>query len=362
MSICVRLVLLALLAAVVAVPSAADGCAVAPPRGVVVEVASESAIIIWDKDAKTQHFIRRATFTASGPGSTPVKDFGFLVPTPSVPALEEVDDKAFDELAKITAPKTVTQPRPKAGGGCMIGCGGAMAPGAADKATVEVLAEKRVGGYDAKVLKANGADALTNWLNDRGYEVRPALARWLKPYVDKGWVVTAFKIANDPGAAGSATATAVGSAAVRMSFNTDTPYFPYREPDDMRDAKARRLLRVYAIADTKMSGSLGVGAAWEGNVAWAGKPGADGWKGVAPLLKIPGYQPAEGAWLTEFEDASSPRKGDADMTFAPAGDEVPVRRPDRIVYAARTDAGAAVPFAALAAVVACLYLSRLVRR
>ena len=31
---------------------------------------------------------------------------------------------------------------------------------------VEVLAEKRVAGYDAKVLKANDANALTMWLND----------------------------------------------------------------------------------------------------------------------------------------------------------------------------------------------------
>ncbi len=355
MSTCVRFVALALLAGVLATPSPLDACAVAPPRDVVVEVASESAIVIWDEKAKTQHFIRRATFTASAPGSTPVPDFGFLVPTPSVPVLEEADDKVFDELAKVTAPKTETRSRPSGGGGCVPGCGAIKSESVAEQSHVEVLAEKRVAGYDAKVLKANDADALAAWLNARGYEVRPALARWLKPYVDKKWVVTAFKIANDP----SATATAaIGSAAVRMSFNTDTPFFPYREPDDMRDAKARRLFRVFVIADQKMSGSLGAGESWEGKTAWAGKPGVEGWKGAQSHLKIPGFAPAEGTWLTEFEDASSPRKGDTDLTFATSSDQIPVERPTRIIYAARADAGPAPAFAMIAAVVACLYLSR----
>ncbi|MCE9533607.1 MAG: DUF2330 domain-containing protein, partial [Planctomycetes bacterium] len=100
-----------------------DACAPAPPRNVIVEIASESAIIVWDSQNKMQHFIRRAAFNAKGTGEEPVKDFGFIVPTPTQPTLEEADDKAFSELATITAPKTETKPRPS-GGGCGIGCAG----------------------------------------------------------------------------------------------------------------------------------------------------------------------------------------------------------------------------------------------
>ena len=39
----------------------AAGCAVAPHAGESVQIADESAIIIWDAASKTQHFIRRAT-------------------------------------------------------------------------------------------------------------------------------------------------------------------------------------------------------------------------------------------------------------------------------------------------------------
>lgn len=359
MNACARSLFVALVAALLAVPSSVEACAVAPPRGATVDVASESAVIVWDSKSKTQHFIRRATFTAHAPGSVPVKDFGFLVPTPAVPELAEVPDAAFAELAKITAPKTVTERRPSdAGGGCGCAAKRAEFAASAGKADVEVLAEKQVAGYDAKVLKADDADALTRWLNDRGYEVRPALTRWLKPYLEKKWVVTAFKIATGPDATAS---QAVGSAAVRMSFAAETPFFPYSEPDDMRAAKTPRLLRVFCIADQKMSGTVG-GAAWDGRTVWAGRPGAEGWKAAAAQLNVPGWQPTETTWLTEFEDRSSPRAGDADLEFRPAGDEAPVQRPPHVIYAARPDAGAKPALALLGAAVVGVYLARFLGR
>jgi len=80
----------------------AHGCAVAPPNNKPVEIADESAIIVWDSASGTEHFIRRATFKSAA------QDFGFLVPTPTKPELAEADDAAFKELARITAPKVVT--------------------------------------------------------------------------------------------------------------------------------------------------------------------------------------------------------------------------------------------------------------
>ena len=129
-------------AALFVLPAPTDACGPAPPRDVVVEVASETAIIVWDATTKTQHFIRRAAFNASAKESAKVEDFGFLVPTPSQPVLEEADDKAFDELARVTAPKTETRKRPS--GGCALGCGGG-APSPTGE-SVLVLEEKHVAG------------------------------------------------------------------------------------------------------------------------------------------------------------------------------------------------------------------------
>jgi len=348
------LVPFSLVAALLAVPSPVEACAAAPPRNVVVEVASESAIIVWDSAAKTQHFIRRAAFQATAAGDAKVEDFGFLVPTPSEPVLEEVADAAFDELAKVTAPKTETRKRPS-GGGCGIGCGAAKSPDSAGK--VEVLQEKHVAGYDAKVLKATDTQALEAWLKQHQYESRPALMRWLKPYVDKGWIITAFKIARDKD---TSTGLAVGSTAVRMSFKTDTPFFPYSEPDDMKDAKTNRLLRVFFLGDQKMIGVRG-DADWSAKIAWAGKLPAENAKVLAPLLKIPGYQPGENTWVTEFEDTSSPRPGDLDVTFKANPNQDPVERPTRIVYTARSDAGGRAGFGIFVAAIVGVYLFQRLR-
>ncbi|MBY0457652.1 MAG: DUF2330 domain-containing protein, partial [Gemmataceae bacterium] len=367
---CVRVlcaVALGLLAGLVCLPDPVGACAVAPPQGVVVEVASESAVIVWDEKAKTEHFIRRATFqpVASVGGPVVVKDFGFLVPTPSIPALGEVPDAAFDDLAKLTEPKTVYEKRSSGGGGCALGCGmmGAKSQAPAEfgeRHAVQIVAEKHVAGYDAKVIKADDADALTAWLKDHGYETRPALAGWLQPYLDKKWVVTAFKIGREPSQQANGP---IGSTAVRMSFTTDKPFYPYREPADARDAKTRRLLRVFFIGPQKVAGELDGKGAWDAKTVWAGKPGADGlgvgapgWKGALATLKVPGFEPTADTWLTEFEDPSSPRKGDADVFFGPAGSDAPVERPARVIYVSRADGAA--PFAGVGVAVACLYLTR----
>lgn len=346
------LVLFPLCTALFIFPAPTEACAPAPPRDVVVEIASESAIIIWDAASKTQHFIRRAAFNATSGEKKPVTDFGFLVPTPTQPVLAEVDDRAFDELAKVTEPRTETQKRPS--GGCAIGCGGA--PKSAAEGKVEVLAEKHVGGYDAKVLKATDAAALSEWLKAHNYESRPALTAWLKPYVEKGWIITAFKIARAPD---TPAEYSIGSSAVRMSFTTDAPFFPYHEPEDMRDAKSKRLLRVYFLGDKKMMGKLN-DQEWSGKIAWAGMLPAASAKAVAPLLKIPDYVPTENTWLTEFEDHSSPRPGSADVTFTTNPDQTPVARPTRIIYAQRTDKEGKAGFAMFVVGMLSLYfLNRL---
>ena len=58
-----------------------------------VDVADETAFIIWDDAADTEHFIRQATFVGSA------YDFGFLVPTPNRPSVEAASADVFAELA-----------------------------------------------------------------------------------------------------------------------------------------------------------------------------------------------------------------------------------------------------------------------
>lgn len=297
---------LAALALASARPAAA--CATAPASGMVVKVVEESAIIAFDGQAHREHFIRRASFHGSG------KDFGFLVPTPSIPELAAVPDRVFDELEQATQPKVIVQHGVRGVEPTLL-CGfffflrSASAPVPA-MAPARVLAEQRVAGYDAVVLEADEPAALAGWLKEHGYAARPDLSDWLAPYVAARWKITAFKIA--------AEGPEVGTQAVRMSFATDRPFFPYREPADQRDTRSGgsppRSLRIFFVGDSRVEGTIGEARApWPGRAVWSNPLSA---VNHLPALEgaLPFKVPAN-AWLTSFEDLASPRPGTDDLFF-----------------------------------------------
>src|SRR5690606_28181443 len=112
----------------------------------------------------------------------------------------------------------------------------------------------RVAGFDAKVLSADSADALGEWLQEHDYPFDPALREWLRPYVDARWKIVAFQVARD---SEGNTVEGFGMRAVRMSFHSERPFFPYREPSTQRKgAGPTRLLRIHLVAPTKLRGKL----------------------------------------------------------------------------------------------------------
>src|SRR5262245_64412453 len=83
----------------------ADACCPAGPTGKPVVNADQTVIIIWDAATKMQHFIRKASFKSEA------DDFGFLVPSPSQPELDESGNDAFPYLLKLTEPEIKNVPR-----------------------------------------------------------------------------------------------------------------------------------------------------------------------------------------------------------------------------------------------------------
>ena len=127
---------------------------------------------------------------------------------------------------------------------------------------VAVLDEKTVAGFHAVVLEAQSAKALVGWLEEHHYAFSPQIEAWAKPYVEGGWKITALKVAKDKSAAAAHPndEKRVAAAALRMSFKTERPLFPYREPDYGALPPAmlehRRLLRIYFIGDARYDGAL----------------------------------------------------------------------------------------------------------
>ena len=302
--------------AIIIYSSITYACAPAPPPDVQVDIATEDAIIIWDPTTKTQHFIRRASFV------TPAKDFGFLVPTPTKPTLAEASDEAFVYLREITKPRVITKSRPMRLG---CSCSGGMDKSIRATQGVEVLEEKRVAGYDAVILQANDSRALQTWLQQHGYTFPENLIKWVDLYIKAGWKISAFKIAK------TGTTDQISTSAVRMTFQVDKPFFPYREPVQEVDNDQERLLRVFFLGPKRVYGTTGR-KFWPGKVVWANKLNTANKELLLKQLNLPLSTPPVNWFLTEFEDHSSPRPGNHDVYFSLDKNQSPVERSPIIQY------------------------------
>lgn len=319
------LFVLSTLAGVTARPCPAAACAPAPPAGEQVTTQREDALIVWDAPSHREHFVRRALFG----GVT--KEFGFLVPTPSQPELAEVSEDVFSELGKATAPAVVNETRWVA---APVGCtmlpwlflragSKASAPMLEPPPAVTVLDEARVAGLDATVLQASDAAALGAWLEARGFAFRPALKDWVEPYLRRGWKVSAFRY----GGEARLPSRDLGSRALRMSFVTDTPIYPYREPEDQPLVPGREL-RLFLLAPTQLQ------PVWPR--AEPASPVSTRFS--APLLLSPSLgQAAPGIalnspmWLVELRDPTRKRPP-FDLSFADAPSPRELRPEPAVVY------------------------------
>jgi hypothetical protein len=320
--------IVALLLSALLTPQLGRACALAPRPGQFVRIAEESAVIVWDEKTRAEHFIRRATFDTDAP------DFGFLVPTPAAPALAEVSDSVFNDLEYFIRPKEIV--RTEFAGVDFTPTlfsfflrSRSFRDAATNVSAVRPLSAQRVAGYDAVVLEADNASELNRWLGRHGYASSPSLTDWLAPYVAARWKITAFKIAKDSGY------REVGTSAVRMSFQTDRPFFPYREPADQREAKESRagdrLLRVFLLSSSRMNGTIGDKASgeWPGQTVWSGRiPGEDR-ELFNRLVPRDGQLPPN-TWLSVFEDKSSPRPGTDEVYFSQSKQQGTVELPPKI--------------------------------
>lgn len=308
---------------------AARACCPAFPPGpdTTVKIADQELVVVWNPATRTEHFIRQASFESR------VQGFGFLVPTPTQPALAEVSASVFGSLREEIRPRIVhrTRYKPVPSALCLmtlrtmappassvdeLARGGSATASVTEAPPVQVLQQVRVAGFDAAVLSATDAGALAAWLEQNGYDARPALRQWLEPYVAARWIVTAFKFAADAGQ--------VATGALRMSFQTDRPLFPYRVPTDQLAPKGQgHTLRVFFVGPGRASGALGEAQApWAGEVKYASG---------APRLPlnlllgdaVPAADVPAGAWLTAFEDPTWP-SGTEDLWFSTdaAGEEL----------------------------------------
>ncbi len=304
---------LPLLLTLLAVPVSCQACAtIAEDVAGPIRITDESALIVWNAKSHTEHFVRRADF------QTRAKNFGFLVPTPSKPQLGAASDELFDDLEQELLPKTKTVVQRGVNWMPFMvalsniqGCGGASSDDAATS-SVEVVEKRRVGDYNASVLKASDTRSLLKWLGSHHYAVSSDTRAWLAPYIKAGFFITAFQIASDV-KAGQAQAKAV-----RLTFQSEAPFYPYREPERTQRLGGSRTLRVFYLGDNRVEGRIengGKTGQWPAKMEYSGRI-----NGAA--LRSHGLSVPNGALrLTSFEDESAPRPGWGDLRFYAARDQ-----------------------------------------
>jgi hypothetical protein len=318
------------------------GCGMSDSQGAPPEltyVTAERAVIIWDSVHHVEHFIRQAIIHTQDP------DLGFLVPTPQPPDISGVSPSIFNGMAANGNPSAVSAPvNFRSPWGVMepvmvnpllqldrlspSALFSALSGRRAD-ARNSVLFESDVAQYHATVLGTENQDALAAWLSQNGYRSTPELRAWLQGYVRAHWYLTAFKLVKTD------FNSDVINAAVRMSFTTTRPFYPYSEPSDRQQPGAAspdgRALRVTILGDHRMTGSLADQSAWPGRIEYSGPladPASANQRTVREWLNLAGlYEPENHVsiptTITTMIDQSNPRPGTADLFFSTDADQSP---------------------------------------
>jgi hypothetical protein len=271
----------------------ACGIAFRDPRSPVT-LSGEQAIIIWDPAKKEEHFIRQASFEGAD------EDFGFIVPTPSMPEVSKSDQKAFVVMYTMN-----DRPSRGVGGPGMEGA----ASGGQGGGSVTVLQEYQVGDYQAAIVKATDGKTMAAWLKKNGYMSRPALEEWLETYTKKQWFFAALKLTRAPGASTDRT------SAVRVSFKTDVPHYPYKMPADTWPQGHVRPLTLYFITTGDVDARYaGTQTEWEAT-SWSSQELGAGRISLAQSVGISENEIPSGARYTTFTNSTNQHGYDHDLEF-----------------------------------------------
>jgi hypothetical protein len=232
---------------------------------------AQKVFITWNPDEKMETFTVQPKFEGNA------LDFGMVIPTPTQPKLHEMPRDFFKHLAYYTIMKKREFPHSKLlpVPALMLGAGGGGlgAPrnqaakadlgdhSAPKRPAVRILDAGTVGSLDYKVLEADRADALFEWLKKNKYSYSGDEAT-LNYYVQKKWNFTVMKIdtaqmkRNKDGTFdGEVTPT-------RFSFSTEKMIYPLKITQISVREKTEALFYVQAPFKVDLPGELTYQYTW----------------------------------------------------------------------------------------------------
>ncbi len=173
---------------VLAVPVAACGGLFC--QNIPVDQQAERIIFTVNDDSTITAYVQ-INYTGEAP------DFSWVVPVPSVPAVDVAEIATFDELSLLTSPVFIPPLMPDC---AMIPM--PMAASAEDGAvggSVEVLASGTAGPYAYDVITSPDPTELVIWLRTNDYRITEEMEPLIKLYTDEGMVFLAMKLQPEQG-------------------------------------------------------------------------------------------------------------------------------------------------------------------
>lgn len=278
-----------------ALPALIACCAVSPSDSA-PSILKQQNVIVWDAKTKTEHFIRQAAF------ETEAKDFGFIVASPTLPKVSEVENYLLS-VVRAMDPAVQEQNSDFATKGT-----DAAAAGSAPTAEVEVLQVEDAGTYTITTLKASDSASLEAWLKSNKYSVPPDIQEWIDGYIAKKWLFSAFKFKTDR--------VDRMDKLPCLTFKTDEPFAPYRVPKSNRTKTES--LDIFFISDQPYGGF--VQDRRQDIDKWCARVQGDHSTSISMNFENRTFIPK--GWVATYMKADFPTNAPDDMVFRPVDKEV----------------------------------------
>jgi MYXO-CTERM domain-containing protein len=177
----------------------ACGCFAPPDPSVPIVQAGERILFSVQNGVVTAHIQIQYAGEA--------KDFGWLLPLPSVPTLKLGTEELFSQLINVTQPRYLLTTTTT---GACTGFPQSLTPRVAGAATGEttnvdlggsgeapftpLVIESSIGPYDYAVLRADRKDEMLQWLTDNGYFIPVGTDETVGPYIRPGAYFLALRL------------------------------------------------------------------------------------------------------------------------------------------------------------------------
>jgi hypothetical protein len=298
-------------------PPAFGACCYFSALGQDVNQPAQKAFLTWDPQEQVETFTVQPKFEGNA------KDFGMVIPTPARPRLYEMPRDFFKEIAVFTILRPMPLDKykrilalPRAGAG---GLGGAMRR----ESTVRVLESGIVGTLDYKIILADRANDLYDWLKENHYSYAGDQAS-LDFYIRKKSFFTVMKIdpmqttrRPDGSYSGDITPT-------RFTFASERLIYPLRITQISVPKQTEALFYIQAPEKMDLPGK------WSYQLSWAPMwlqalgfaipekltPQERDWQAVAQgaqpqlqaqlqeeMQRLPGWQPSRLEWAKRLNGA-----------------------------------------------------------